>query len=157
MDWTKVFIETFNGSYSVISKITLIIFPLLIAIECLKDLGWMDRVAAKCRGITKVFDLPGEAAIGLTVGCLIGIVLGSGVIMQIQQETNMTKTQMNVLFLFIGICHAVIEETIVFTALGANGIAILTSRLIAAFTFTLIYIRIAKLMARGSADTAAGI
>jgi spore maturation protein SpmB len=156
MDWTKVLIETFSGSFSIITKLTLIILPLLIAIECLKDLGWMDKIALHCQGITKIFGLPGESAIGLTIGLFTGIVFGSGVILQIQQEANMTRTQMNVLFIFIGICHAVIEETVVFTAIGANGFVIMSSRLIAAFVFTFIYMQIARLMSRDSADTATG-
>ena len=52
----------------------------------------------------------------------------------------MTKTQVNTLFLFIGICHGVIEETIVFTSIGANGLIILASRFTAALIFTFVHV-----------------
>ncbi len=154
MDWTKVFLETFNASYSTILKITLVVIPLLICMECLKDMGWLEKISARSQSITRLLGLPGESAFGLIVGLFTGIVFGSGVIMQIQEEAKMTKTQINVLFLFIGICHGVIEETILFTAIGANGMIILFSRLTAALVFTFAYIRIAKWMSRYSAGRA---
>ena len=151
MDWSKVFVETFSSSYSIILKITLIVVPLLILIECLKDIGWLEKIAGRSRGVTRFFGLPGESAIGLIVGFFTGIVFGSGVIMQIQEEAKMTKTQVNTLFLFIGICRGVIEETIVFTSMGANGLILFTSRFTAALTFTFLYIWIQKIRSKGSA------
>ncbi len=145
MDWSKVFIETFQSSYSIILKITFIVIPLLILIECLKDIGWLEKIAAHSHNVTRFFGLPGESAIGLIIGLFVGIVFGSGVIMQVRKEAEMTKAQINVLFLFIGICHGVIEETIVFTAVGANGLILLTSRFLAALIFTFLYIGIIKL------------
>ncbi|NLO24651.1 MAG: nucleoside recognition protein [Clostridiales bacterium] len=151
MDWSRVFIETFESRYSTILRITLIVIPLLILIECLKDIGWLEKIAAHSHGITKFLGLPGESAIGLIVGLFTGIVFGSGVIMQIQQEAQMTKTQMNVLFLFIGICHGIIEETAVFTAVGANGFILFTSRLAAAVVFTFAYMWIMRAVDRSAA------
>jgi spore maturation protein SpmB len=148
MDWSKVFVETIGASYSIIFRITLVIVPLLIIIECLKDIGWMERIAAHSHGITKFLSLPGESAIGLIVGLFTGIVFGSGVIMQVQEEAQMTKTQINVLFLFIGICHGIIEETVVFTAVGANGFILFVSRLSAALLFTFLYMWVMKLASR---------
>lgn len=145
MDWTKVLMETYEASYSIILKIVLIVVPLLILIECLKDIGWLEKIAARSRSITGFFGLPGESAIGLIIGLFTGIVFGSGVIMQVQEEANMTKAQLNVLFLFIGICHGIIEETIVFTAVGANWLIIFIARFSAALIFTFLYIGVMKL------------
>jgi hypothetical protein len=152
MDWSKVLVETLSSSYSIILKITLIVVPLLILIECLKDIGWLEKIASHSQGVTRFFGLPGESAIGLIVGFFTGIVFGSGVIMQIQQEAKMTKTQINTLFLFIGICHGVIEETVVFTSMGANGLILFTSRFAAALIFTFLYIWVQKI--RGSKGSA---
>lgn len=146
MDWSKVFIETFDASCSIILKIILIVVPLLILVECLKDIGWLEKIAARSRCITRLFGLPGESAIGLIVGFFTGIVFGSGVIMQVQEEAKMSRMQLNVLFIFIGICHGIIEETIVFTAIGANGLILFISRLSAALIFTFLYIGVMKMV-----------
>lgn len=142
MDWTKVLLETFSVSSKTILKMTYIIIPLLIAIECLKDIGWLEKLSARFRGITKFFRLPGEAALGMIVTLFVGIVFGSGVIMQTTEEVKMTRVQMNVMFIFISTCHAIIEETILFTAMGANGAVILLSRVITALLLSFVYIRI---------------
>ncbi len=140
MDWTKVLLETLYVSYSTIIKMIFVIVPLLIAIECLKDMGWLEKLSARLRGVTRFLRLPGEAALGLIVGFFVGLLFGSGVIMQTTEEVKMTRTQINTLFVFIGLCHAVIEETILFTAIGANGAAILLSRILTALLFGFMYI-----------------
>lgn len=140
MDWTKVFTETLYVSYTTITKMIIVIVPLLIAIECLKDMGWLEKLSDRFSGVTRLLRLPGEAALGLIVGLFVGLLFGSGVIMQITEEVKMTRTQINTLFVFIGLCHAIIEETILFTAIGANGVAILLCRILTSLVFGFIYI-----------------
>ncbi|MHB1393669.1 MAG: nucleoside recognition domain-containing protein [Clostridia bacterium] len=139
MDWTKLLLETISVSYSTILKITIIIIPLLIAIECLKDMGWLEKISSRFQGFTKLLRLPGEAALGLIVAIFVGLLFGSGVIMKITNEVKMTRTQLNILFTFIGICHAVIEETMIFTAIGANGIIVLLGRILSSLVFGIMY------------------
>jgi hypothetical protein len=105
-------------------------------------MGWMGKISEKLGGITKLLRLPGEASIGLIVGFLVGLLFGSGVIMQINEEIRMTRYQLNVFFVLIGICHAIIEETILFTAIGANGAVVLLGRFISAVVFTFAFIKI---------------
>lgn len=140
MDWAKVFTETLYVSYSTIKKMTLIIIPLLIVIECLKDMGWLEKISSRFRNVARFLKLPGESVLGLIVGFFVGLILGSGVIMQIKEEVKMTRAQTNTMFVFIGICHAVIEETILFTAIGANGAVIFLSRLLTSLLFGFMYI-----------------
>ena len=59
--------------------------------------------------------------------------------MQIKEDVNINRVQLNILFTFIGICHAIIEETILFTTVGANGAILLLNRIIMALAFTVIY------------------
>jgi len=144
MNWAGVFIETFEVSFSTILKMTIIIVPMLICIEYLKEIGWMEKLSAKLRKVSKLIELPGEAALGMIVAYSVGLVFGSGVIIRIKKEVEMTRKQINTMFIFIGMCHAVVEETIIFTAVGANGIIVLVSRVLASFLFGLLYVWIAK-------------
>jgi len=144
MNWAGVFLETFEVSFSTIFKMTVIIVPLLIGIEYLKEIGWMEKLSAKLRKVSKLIELPGEAALGMIVAYSVGLVFGSGVIIRIKKEVEMTRKQINTMFIFIGMCHAVVEETIIFTAVGANGIIVLVSRVLASFLFGLLYVWIAK-------------
>ena len=144
MNWAGVFLETFEVSFSTIFKMTVIIVPLLIGIEYLKEIGWMEKLSVKLRKVSELIGLPGEAAFGMIVVYIIGLVFGSGVIIRIKKEVEMTRKQINTMFIFIGMCHAVVEETIIFTAVGANGIIVLVSRVLASFLFGLLYVWIAK-------------
>ena len=144
MNWAGVFLETFEVSFSTIFKMTVIIVPLLIGIEYLKEIGWMEKLSVKLRKVSELIGLPGEAAFGMIVVYIIGLVFGSGVIIRMKKEVEMTRKQINTMFIFIGMCHAVVEETIIFTAVGANGIIVLVSRVLASFLFGLLYVWIAK-------------
>jgi hypothetical protein len=144
MNWTGVFMETFEVSFSTILKMTIIIVPLLIVIEYLKEIGWMEKLSSKLRKVTEIIGLPGEAAFGMIVAFSIGLVFGSGVIIRMRKEVEMTRKQVNTMFIFIGMCHAVIEETIIFTAVGANGIIVLVSRVLTSLLFGFLYVWITK-------------
>ncbi|NLX69297.1 MAG: hypothetical protein GX024_00135 [Clostridiales bacterium] len=139
MDWMKIFAETLETSWNTIFKMIYIVIPLFILIECLKDSGWFEKISSKTKKITKLFGLPGESALGITIGLLVGLTFGSGVVMQIKEDVNINRVQLNILFTFIGICHAIIEETILFTTVGANGAILLLNRIIMALAFTVIY------------------
>lgn len=140
MDWGRVFLETLQVSYSTILKMTLVIIPLLIVIECFKDMGWLEKISDRFRSVTRLLRLPGEAALGLMVGLFVGLMFGSGVIMQTTEEVKMTRTQLNTMFVFIGLCHAVIEETVLFTAIGANAAIVLIGRILTSLFFGFMYL-----------------
>lgn len=142
MAWSNVFLETFEVSYSTVLKMIYIMVPIFISIECLKDMGFMEVIAIKFKGVARLFGLPGEAAIGVIVGLMAGLVTGSGVITQLTEEVKMSKIQINTLFILIGICHSIIEETVLFVAIGANVAYILLSRVLMALVFSFAYIGI---------------
>ncbi len=55
---------------------------------------------------------------------------------------GMTVKQITIMSTFVSICHAVIEETIIFTAVSANGVVVLLSRALTALVFGFMYILI---------------
>ncbi|MGI6586644.1 MAG: nucleoside recognition domain-containing protein [Lutisporaceae bacterium] len=140
MNWTEVFSETLKVSFSTVLKLMIIMTPLLIGIECLRDMGWMEKLSGKLGKVTGIIRLPGEAALGLIAGYSVGMVMGSGIIIQMKEEVEMTKVQLNTLFIFIGICHAVVEETIIFEAVGAKGVFVLLSRILTSLLFGFLYV-----------------
>lgn len=135
-------------SLDVIWTMACIVVPLLILVEILKDCGIMGIVAKKAKGFTNHLNLPGEAAIGIVVGVGVGLVFGSGVIYNLQQDVKMNKIQLNTLFILVGICHAIFEETAVYAATGANLWGILLTRVLFGILFTYLYIGLLKLMPR---------
>jgi hypothetical protein len=66
-------------------------------------------------------NLSNRAAYPLLAGLFLGIVFGSGVIISFARDGSLTKRDLMLVLVFLGICHSIIEDTVVFIALGANG------------------------------------
>lgn len=109
--------------------------PLFVVIQLLKDSGWLDKLSDHMRPLLKPLRLPGEAGLPVVAGLAVGITYGAGIFFQVADEGKLTRDELTTAFIFLGICHAVIEETILFTALGINGLLLLFVRLVVATLF----------------------
>ncbi len=62
----------------------------------------------------------------------MGIVFGSGVIISIANDGTLTKRDLIIVLVFLGICHSIIEDTLIFAALGANWWVMISCRFVLA-------------------------
>lgn len=108
---------------------------LFIAIQVLKDAGWLDRISQWMRPILAPLRLPGEAGLPVAAGLAVGLTYGSGVVLQAGEEGKLTRAELTVACVFLGICHAVIEETILFSAAGTSGLLLVSVRAVAGLVF----------------------
>ncbi|HOT42393.1 MAG TPA: hypothetical protein PLA00_06895, partial [Syntrophorhabdaceae bacterium] len=79
--------------------------------------------------------------IPLLTGIIIGLTYGAGVIIHSIRSSNMDKKEAFLILLFLSICHAIIEDTLIFVVIGANGLILIVARFILAFAFTYIAYR----------------
>lgn len=119
--------------------------PLFIAIQLLKDSGWLGKASRFMGPILRPLCLPDEAGLPIVAGLAVGLTYGAGVIIQTAEEGNLTRDQLTVMCVFLGICHAVIEETILFTAVGSSGPLLIAIRFVVAalFAWALAWVRLA--------------
>ncbi|HWI62112.1 MAG TPA: nucleoside recognition domain-containing protein [Symbiobacteriaceae bacterium] len=108
---------------------------LFIAIQVLKDAGWLDKVSKWMRPILAPLRLPGDAGLPVAAGLAVGLTYGSGIILQAGEEGKMSRAELTVACVFLGICHAVVEETILFSAAGASGTLLVVVRAVAGLVF----------------------
>lgn len=109
--------------------------PLFVVIQWLKDSGWLAKASRWMSPILRPLRLPDEAGLPIVAGLAVGLTYGAGVIIQTAEEGNLTRDQLTVMCIFLGICHAVIEETILFTAVGSNGFLLVGIRFVVAALF----------------------
>jgi len=112
-------------------KLLLIILPLTISYEFLKERGLF-------RG-TKPFFFVGITRPGLlplVTGVIIGLTYGAGVIIHAIKEHKLGKREVFLILLFLSVCHAIFEDTLLFVVIGANGLIVVVARLILAAVFT---------------------
>lgn len=133
--------ETLWGAGVSILQLSLIIIPLMIAMQILKDYQWLDRLTGVLRPLGDKMGIRKEGLFPLLVGILFGISYGSGVILQSVESGEMDEKDRLLVAVFLVLCHAVFEDTLVFAAVGANGFILLGTRILAAFIITVIFSR----------------
>jgi len=139
-------IEIIRGAVSSLVMLILIAIPLMVVIEFAKEFRLIDKLGPFLSPVLKAFRLPEHAVFPLLAGIFFGLVYGAGVIIQSAKEGLLTKENMFVVCLFLVIFHSIIEDTMLFVAVGANFWFIVLVRLMLAvmlaFFWTHVYHRI---------------
>jgi hypothetical protein len=136
-----------------VGKLALIILPFMVMVEFAKQYGWLEIISKRSQWFTAIFHLPRTAALSVFAGLFIGIVSGSGVILQAAKEENFSRATLTVLFVMVGICHSLFEETVLFVGVDANIFVVAGARLITALLFAYL---IGWILERQSIRIAAG-
>ena len=142
MDWPLIIREILTNSVRITLLLTAIIIPLMVGLALLKDSRLLDRAAGFLQPVMQRLKLSNNAAYPLLAGLFLGIVFGSGVILSFAKDGSLTKRDLMLVLVFLGICHSIIEDTVVFIALGANWWILVGARFLlaalAAFSVSLV-------------------
>jgi len=126
---------TLNVSISII-KLSMVIIPLMIIMQIMKDNLWLDRLTTILQPIGKRMGIRKAGLFPLLVGILFGISYGSGVILQSVESEEMNDKDKVLVAVFLVLCHAIVEDTMIFAAVGANGVILVMTRILFAFFIT---------------------
>jgi Fe2+ transport system protein B len=132
LDWLLIIREIITSSARIILLLGAIIIPLMVGLALLRDARLLDRAAGLLHPLMKRLNLSNRAAFPLLAGFFLGIVIGSGVIIAFARDGSLTKRDLMLVLVFLGICHSIIEDTLIFTALGANLWILISARLLLA-------------------------
>lgn len=128
MDWPAIVKEIIAGGTHIAVLITVIIIPLMVGLALLTDSRLLDRAVGFTHPIMKRLNLSSRAAFPLMAGLFFGIVFGSGVIISFANDGSLTKRDLMLVLVFLGVCHSIIEDTLIFIALGANWWVLISCR-----------------------------
>ena len=132
MNWPLIVREIFTNSFRIAILVIVIIIPLMVGLALLKDSRLLDRAAGIMQPLMQRLKLSNNAAYPLLAGLFLGIVFGSGVIISFARDGSLTKRDLMLVLVFLGICHSIIEDTAVFIALGANWWVLISARFLLA-------------------------
>jgi Fe2+ transport system protein B len=121
-------IEIGNGLLGLMLKIFLIVMPLIIALEWARAQPWFDRVIRAAHPVFRPMGFRPQALFPLLTGVIFGIAYGAGVLIPQAQSGDLDRRQIFLIGAFLCICHAIIEDTLLFVALGGNGWIVLVAR-----------------------------
>lgn len=126
----------FRDSLVLSVKLLFIILPLSVFYEFLKG---RDSKLQKKR--FAFLGISGSGLIPLVTGVIIGLTYGAGVIIHSIRTSNVGKKESFLILLFLSICHAIIEDTLIFVVIGANGFILIAFRFVLAIILTYIIYR----------------
>ncbi|KXG44411.1 nucleoside recognition domain-containing protein [Tepidibacillus infernus] len=137
--WIGIGLLAFKKALLGIWQIALIVFPLMLGIQLLKDLHAIQYISKWLEPLTRVLGLSsGKTSVPLLAGLIFGLAYGAGVIIESSKEENFSKRDLYLLSIFLVASHAVIEDTLIFIPLGINVIPLLLIRVAVAFVITML-------------------
>lgn len=131
-----VLLDAAKAAAGLIVQIGMVLIPILIFIQVLKDLNAVPYLAVILRPFTRFLGVSDKAGLALIAGIFFGITYGAGVIIQTAREENLTKKDLYLIAVFLVACHSVVEDTLIFLPFGINVLILLIFRFVAACLLT---------------------
>ena len=139
-----IIIEILKNLISFLWSIARILIPIMIVIEIFKDTKLINKISNAFKPVSKFFTLSEQSSISLVFGMIFGLTIGAGAIIQSAKDYDIDRRSIFLICMFLSMCHAIFEDSIIFSAAGANPIALLTARFISAISITFIFSRLIK-------------
>lgn len=121
-----------------ILQLAIIVIPLMVIVQILKDLKWLAVFSRWMAPITRGLGMKENTSTTLAAGLLFGLAYGAGVMIQAVKEDGVSKKDATLAFIFLAGCHAVVEDTLIFVPLGIPVLPLLLIRLVMAVLITVV-------------------
>ncbi len=95
-----------------------IVIPLMVVLEIFKANAWLDKANGIIAPPFRKIGLSQEGAFPVVVATVFGLTFGSGVILANIREGRLSQQEIRISGTFMAICHALIEDTLLFAVLG---------------------------------------
>ena len=136
--WIEIILLGLQKASFGVLQLAMVVIPLMVIIQYLKDKRYLQRFSEKLAPFTKVLGIAPNASMTLVSGLVIGLAFGAGVMIQAVQEDGVSKKDATLVFIFLVACHAVVEDTLIFIPLGIPIWPLFLLRLGTAFILTIV-------------------
>ncbi len=136
--WAAILLDALHKAGLGILQLAIIVIPLMVVIQFLKDLNWLAVFSKWMAPVTRALGMKENTSTTLAAGLLFGLAFGAGVMIQAVKEDGVSKKDVTIAFIFLVACHAVVEDTLIFVPLGIPVLPLLLIRLGVAILLTLI-------------------
>ena len=130
---SDVFLAWGVTSIRLIIMIFIIISLLMITYRLLEEYNLINRISKSIEPVLKFFGLPKSTAFLWLIGYIVGLAYGGALMIDQMNEGKVTKAEGSLLNYHLALSHSVIEDNLLFVALGVSIWWILITRLIAAW------------------------
>ncbi|WP_181347314.1 nucleoside recognition domain-containing protein [Thalassobacillus sp. CUG 92003] len=134
--WMEIVFHGLKTAFMGIVQLALIVIPLMVFNQYLREKGWLDRFSSWVAPATLFLGMKRNTSMTLVAGLTVGLAYGAGLMIQAMQEDGVTKKDMYLAMIFLVSCHAVVEDTLIFIPLGIPIWPLLAIRLATAILLT---------------------
>lgn len=120
------------SSLLLVVRIALILTALMVGERVLGELGVIRWLGRRLSVLMRVFGLPEQTAFLWVVSNTLGLAYGAGVIRREVGEGNLSRDDGDLLNHHIAISHSLLEDTLLFVALGVSAFWVVVPRLVLA-------------------------
>lgn len=131
-----------------LALIFVIILALIVLLKLLKKLGLERWIHLGLLPLLKLLGIGRSAANVTVIGFTLGLSYGAGLLIRDVQNGVLNKRDSTLALCFLGLCHSVIEDTLLILMLGADIAGILWARLLFAVIVTAMIARWPRFTAR---------
>lgn len=136
--WVDITLHGIQTAVLAIVQLALIVIPLMIVMQYLREKGWLQLLSDKLAPFMKFLGMNKNASMTMVAGLTIGLAFGAGLMIQAVREDGVSKKDMYLALIFLVACHAVVEDTLIFIPLGIPVWPLLLIRLSTAIVLTMI-------------------
>ena len=129
-DPSSGFLRVIAGNALSLVKIALIIVSLMTAVELMRAFGLLDRLMGLLHRPMALLGMERKTSFVAAVGLVLGLAYGAGLIIDETRRNSIDRDDILATNLFLGTNHALIEDSLIFAAVGANLIWIVAGRLV---------------------------
>jgi len=122
--------------------IMLVIFCILVVMRLLRRLGALGLLERLLAPVLPVFGMGREAAPITVVGMIMGIGYGGALILRETAKGTMARHEINHSMALMGLCHGLVEDTLLMAAMGGKLAGIFWGRICFSLIVTFLLVRI---------------
>jgi hypothetical protein len=125
-----------------------VVAALLVLMDALKKIGLIDILNAMLRPLLGLVGIERQLAPVATTGVLLGVVYGGALMLDEVRSGEYTKRSIFSAMLLVCLVHALIEDTLVLLAIGANIWIILIGRVLFSIVLLFVVLRLSERLQR---------
>ena len=130
--WGMLLTQWLTSSLSLIVTIVLIVTALMVLQRVLEEFGWMHRIAHSLSPLMRLFGLPSGCSLLWLTGNVVGMAYGAAIMIDEVEEGRLTREEANLVNHHLGVSHSLLEDTMLFVAMGISFWWICLTRLVLA-------------------------
>jgi hypothetical protein len=135
----NVFVLWFLSSMKVVLTIVGIVTALMILHYLLEEFRLMRGLSIALAPLMKIFGLPRDTAFLWLVGNVVGLAYGGAIMVEQVEQKKLSYKNGNLLNYHLAVNHSMLEDTIIFVAIGIPALWIMITRLV--FAAAVVWLR----------------